>query len=508
MALVLIALTIAYARPDCPPVTDSDILNVLQREYALATVIAKTPEPKSGCPLSERVPGRYAVGFEPARQEVAVAWIAEKGGKVLRVDSVLGFAVAYFGDSLSPEEELSGEWRCLGLRYLEPDYQVWVTRIPNDPYFLTYQWDKYVMYADRAWDLATGGQVKLAIVDNGVDYLHPDLAANFDPANRGYDFVRGDNDPRPDNASVPEAFHGTHVAGIAAAAIDNSLGVAGWAQVQLLAVRCLNDSGQGNTTDVASGIRWAVDQGARVVNLSLGATYSPQPLTEACNYAVQQGALLVAASGNDGLGSINYPAALEACVAVGALSTDSRLASFSNYGHEQEVVAPGVDILSTGLNGTYLKADGTSMAAPQVAGVAALVLAHSPGLSLPRLRAILTAAAVDLGQLGRDNRYGYGLLNAWRALELSRRLESDGCSPAVTSERGQWLIVSRGRARTLAAAFDCPVEVLDCAGRTVATIGSGSGRDDNFLASLPSGVLYFRSGSGAGFRTGRILVIP
>lgn len=510
MTVLLIVLTVTYFRPDCPPVTDADILRVLQRETELVTVSSSAPEAGPRCPRQKRTPGRYTVGFVPDRVEAAARWIAGQGGELLRVDSVLGFAVAHFEEGADVEEHLSEEWRRAGLCYVEPDCQVRITRVPNDPYYLARQWDKYVMYADRAWDLTTGGSVKLAIVDNGVDYLHPDLAPNFDASNPGYDFVRRDGDPRPDNPTVAEAFHGTHVAGIAAAAIDNGLGVAGWAQSRLLAVRCLNDSGQGNTSDVASGIRWAVDQGARIVNLSLGAAYSPQPLTAACTYAAQQGVLLVAASGNDGSGSINYPAALNDCIAVGAVSTDSRLAIFSNYGQEQEVVAPGVEIVSTALNGSYLQADGTSMAAPQVSGVAALVLALAPSLTLSRLRSILDVAAVDMGVLGWDSRYGYGLLNARRALELAQALNSGSSNWRSSSSQEYWLVVSRSAGQRYCRLPDRAgrVAVFDGAGRTVVEPRPAACLKGEVLSRLPAGIFFVRLWSGAETQTGRMMVIP
>jgi subtilisin family serine protease len=153
--------------------------------------------------------------------------------------------------------------------------------------------------------------------------------------------------------------------------------------------------------------------------MSLTSASSSTPMEEACQYAAQAGVLLVAASGNDGQQAIGYPAALSQCIAVGASSTDSRLAYFSNYGPEQEVVAPGVTILSCAPGGTYVQADGTSMAAPQVCGVAALVLAKDYGLSAAEVRAILDASAIDMGVAGRDMQYGYGLVNAKRAVDLA-----------------------------------------------------------------------------------------
>ena len=197
------------------------------------------------------------------------------------------------------------------------------------------------------------------------------------------------------------------------------MGIAGWSLVQLLAVRVLNDTGSGTTDVVASGIRWAADNGARIINMSLTSSSNSTPMEQACAYAAQAGVVVVAASGNDGQQAIGFPAALGQCIAVGATSTDSRLATFSNYGPEQEVVAPGTTILSCVPGGAYGQADGTSMAAPQVAGVAALVLAGNWGLSAAEVRAVLDASAIDMGVAGRDIQYGYGLVNAKRAVDLA-----------------------------------------------------------------------------------------
>lgn len=328
-----------------------------------------------------------------------------------------------------------------GIRYVEPDYPVRILNIPNDPQFLLRQWDKWIMYADLAWDVVTGGTLKVAVVDNGVDYTHPDLAANFRTGELGYDFLNNDNDPKPDNPGIENAFHGTHVAGIIAAVRDNLIGVAGWAQIQLLAVRVLNDSGSGNLSDVARGIRWAVDNGARIINMSLGGDAASTVLIEACQYAASRGVLLIAASGNDGRSTITYPARLSECVAVGATNENSELAWFSNYGPEQELVAPGTSIFSTTLGGSYDEASGTSMAAPEVSGVAALILALDPALSANDVRSILAASAIDMGSAGRDSRFGYGLVNAWRAVQLTQTLiRQTARTKSVYPEKPAWLL--------------------------------------------------------------------
>jgi subtilisin family serine protease len=214
-------------------------------------------------------------------------------------------------------------------------------------------------------------------------------------------------------------------------------------------------------------------------------------MEEACQYAAQAGVLLVAASGNDGQQAIGFPAALSECIAVGASSPDSRLASFSNFGPEQEVVAPGVSILSCVPGGQYGQADGTSMASPQVCGVAALVLAKNYGLSAPEVRAILDASAIDMGLPGRDMQYGYGLVNAKRAVDLAaayaasrapytvRGLSPNGDCPQVSGA----LIVRRGAGLP---SWIGHADVFDGSGRLVQTGKLG----------LRSGTYFVRESGG------------
>ncbi len=425
---LIVALIALWPRPDAPAVGQRELL--MCREQEALFVSAPSGEVSSfGCSgpwlSADRVPGRYVVGFESGGAGAAGYWVGQEGGSVLRVDESGDFLVAGFAPAVDDQVLSVSAARVSVIRYFEPDLRVRAARIPNDPYFLSHQWDKWVMYADQAWDLAGAGRVKVGIVDNGVDYSHPDLAANFVPGEPGYDFVNNDNDPRPDNPGISNAFHGTHVSGIAAAVVDNGVGIAGWAGAQLLAVRVLDDSGNGNTSDLATGIRWAADRGCRVINMSLGSSSAPTPLVEACRYAAARNALLVAASGNEGNASVNYPAALAECIAVGSLSPDSRISTFSNRGPEQELIAPGEDIPSAVPGGSYALAGGTSMASPQVAGVAALVLSLDTTMTTARLRAVLAAAAIDMGSAGRDQTFGFGLLNARRALELARALLRD-----------------------------------------------------------------------------------
>uniref|UniRef100_A0A7C4GFN9 Peptidase S8/S53 domain-containing protein n=1 Tax=candidate division WOR-3 bacterium TaxID=2052148 RepID=A0A7C4GFN9_UNCW3 len=165
---------------------------------------------------------------------------------------------------------------------------------------------------------------------------------------------------------------------------------------------------------------------------------------------------------------MNYPAALAECVCVGAIDTASKLAWFSNYGTAQELVAPGVDVFATGTGGTYVSANGTSMATPQVSGVAALILGVDGSLSASRVRAILAVSAIDMGRPGRDATYGYGLVNAWRALAMAR---------AVTAsvQPADGMRICRGR--VLIPAGVRSAVVCDATGRRIANPLSGATRE-------------------------------
>jgi len=307
-----------------------------------------------------------------------------------------------------------------GVEYAEPDLKAHILYEPNDPYYDYYQWGPQFIKADSAWDIEKGSMsVTLTVIDQGVMYDHPDLQDRF-VGNNGYDFVDDDNDPYPDDLYNED--HGTHVAGIAAATMDNSEGIAGIAQVRIVSLRALDESGSGSYSDIADAIYYAGDSLYDVVNMSLGGPVGGYTLENACDYAWNRGCLLVAASGNDGADSISFPARYSSVIAVGALDPDSSLADYSNYGPEQELTAPGTDILSAVpyLSWTFYDyydyMSGTSMASPHVAGVAALVKSHYPNWTNQQIRNILIQTAMDLGASGWDKYYGYGCVDAYRAL--------------------------------------------------------------------------------------------
>ncbi len=356
---------------------------------------------------------RYIIGLKQAEvssmAKCADLILSKAGvnGKIVCVCDKLKFVVIETNESIDSLKEKLGNL----VKYVEPDYIAKAYYIPNDPYF-KYQWNLRNINVTNAWNISLGNKsIIVAIIDTGVDYNHPDLKNNYVPL--GYDWVNDDNDPMDDNG------HGTHCAGIVAAVINNGIGIAGIANVKIMAEKVLNEYGWGYYSDVARGIVHAVDSGAKIISMSLGGNESSITLENACLYAWSKGALLVAASGNDGANHISYPAAYDTVIAVGSINESNKLSYFSNYGNEQELVAPGEHVLSTyyynGIH-TYIFASGTSMATPHVAGVAALAWATHPTLNNQQIRDLLRATAIDLGAPGWDKYYGYGKVDAYRAV--------------------------------------------------------------------------------------------
>ncbi|MDP3880361.1 MAG: S8 family serine peptidase [Dehalococcoidales bacterium] len=264
----------------------------------------------------------------------------------------------------------------------------------------------------------TGAGVKVAIIDSGIDYTHPDLNANY---TGGYDFVNSDNDPRDDYG------HGTHVAGTVAA-LKNSTGVVGVApEASTYGLKVLSASGSGSYDDVIAALEWAVANGIQVTNNSYGSSGNPGTLVKAAfDNSYNAGVLHVAAAGNNGnaggkADNVGYPARWASVIAVAATDQSDKRASFSSTGPDLELAAPGVKINSTKLGGGYIEYNGTSMASPHVAGAAALIIAsgiadtNGNGLINDEVRLRLQQTADDLGPAGKDSHYGYGLVNAANA---------------------------------------------------------------------------------------------
>ena len=334
------------------------------------------------------VPGEILVKFEPGAsgREVAEAH-RQNGGQVEETIRGLGVQVVSVRSG-QERAKVDAYNRNPNVKYAELNGIATVSRDPDDPYDNTdwyasskhgnvqqWAWGKIKAYG--AWDKTTGSSsVKVAVVDTGIDSSHPDLPA-----------VVLHKDYYTTNNAEDDNGHGTHVAGTIGASTNNTTGVAGsnWG-VELMAVKALNKNGSGSYANIADGIIWAANNGAKVINLSLGGTYDSTTLRNAVDAAWNKGAVLACAAGNSGSTRRNYPGAYTNCIAVGATNETDQKASFSNYSKKWvDIGAPGVHILSTmpnspvtlttssGYYENYDSLNGTSMATPHVAGVAGLV---------------------------------------------------------------------------------------------------------------------------------------
>ena len=288
----------------------------------------------------------------------------------------------------------------------------------------SYQYGNALIRSEAARASVDGplSSVVVAVVDTGVA-RHPELTAALLPG-------RNFSDSGLATDSTDRAGHGTHVAGTIAA--DAGTTVEGIAHgSRILPVKVLGDDGGGWTHWVANGIIWAADNGADVINLSLGGPSSSSLLTQAVDHARAKGVTVIAAAGNENTSAPAYPAAVPGVIGVSAVDAAKKRASFSNYGGYVDIAGPGVGILSTVLLGDWDSYSGTSMAAPHVAGVAALVEAAAPDLTPAQVERVLAGSTTDLGATGRDPLFGHGLVDAVRAVEAANTLADTGVAPVL-----------------------------------------------------------------------------
>ncbi len=345
------------------------------------------------------------------------------------------------------------------VEYAHPDFEVSADFVPNDLFFSSAGtwgqsypdlWGLHTTQAELAWDTSIGTGAIVAVIDTGVDPAHPDVSANMwtnlgeidgngldDDGNgfvddvQGWDFNEGDAEPDDEHG------HGTHVAGTAAGVGDNGLGVVGMAWgARVMPVKGLSDFGSGSEADLAEAIVYAAENGADVLNNSWGGNHAPgQVMLDAVATATSLGAVVVASSGNNG-GSVDAhsPSSIAEVIAVGASDPDGGIAGFSNFGQALSVAAPGVDVLSLlgpastrlesrpKVGDDYVRLSGTSMAAPHVSGLAAVILAAMPGLTTEQVRWQLEMNADQPGYVGWESRpwnpfYGFGRINAARSFD-------------------------------------------------------------------------------------------
>lgn len=354
------------------------------------------------------------------------------------------------------------------VEYAEPDYIAKVQIVPNDPYYPDL-WGHHKIHTQEAWETVLGegklpGEgIVVAVIDTGLDYNHPDIWKNvwvnpnavndingdgivdLDDADInhdymidsgemkdnmiGSDFISNDNDPKDDHG------HGTHVSGTIAAVGNNGIGIIGIAYgAKILAIKGLDRYGNGNTSGLSKAVRYAADMGADVLNNSWGGFGLSKALTDAFHYANDLDVVAIAAAGNSN-GDVAYfgPASIDTVISVAATDPSDQKAWFSNYGARMDIAAPGVDVLSlraqdtsmgSTLNAQYTRANGTSMACPHAAGLAALVLSRHPEFKPRQMRNALRTSGDDLGESGWDIYFGYGRINAEKAVQINQA--SDG----------------------------------------------------------------------------------
>ena len=341
------------------------------------------------------------------------------------------------------------------IEYAEPNYIFSTQLVPNDQYYLDhypdnignrdpnwnppydYQWNLKNINADNAWSETTGTtDITVAIIDTGVDCTHDELVGQ---CSSGYDFINNDADPVDDHG------HGTHVAGIIGSLSNNSEGIAGidW-HVNILPIKGLDTIGIGTNDSLSNSIVYASNQGANVINMSWAAITSRMPLSlkDAVDYAYSMGVVLVAAAGNsnDDVANGYWPANYQSVISVSATDEKNEIASYSNYG-KIDIAAPGgnasyniislnahdpnnpssyMNLGGSPISNKYLRLSGTSMAAPHVSALAALILSKNPTWSNEEISSLIEYTAKDLGELGKDNEFGYGIIDAGYALSLDR----------------------------------------------------------------------------------------
>jgi subtilisin family serine protease len=393
------------------------------------------PGPLAG--PSDRILVRFRSEVSP---EYAEGLLGSYRFREVRKIGPIGIFAVRTPENVSVEETLAVLARNPDIERAGPDHRTRLFVTPNDTFFQRYQYNLRNrgtvleisseirpqttagadIKATTAWDETRGDpDVLIAVLDTGVDMTHPELVDKV--VSTGRDFVNDDLDATDDH------WHGTHVAGVAAADTGNGEGIAGVAwDCRILPGKVIDADGSGYYSWLIDGIVWAVDEGAKVINLSLGGDEDDEFLEDACKYAYDRGVVIVAASGNDGA-SVGYPAAFDRYVlAVAATDYNDERASFSNFGPEVDVAAPGVYILGPCPQWyagegylPYLFGSGTSQATPHVAGLAALIMSVKPWLEPDDVMDIVRYTADDVNRSqspGRDDDLGYGRINMERAL--------------------------------------------------------------------------------------------
>ncbi|RYX99829.1 peptidase S8 [bacterium] len=400
---IVLSLSIAYSMTSCseelttPELTPSTITN-----------------------KANAVKGQYVVKFSRVMTTASTLQLAKSvNSQVIKFSTRTNNAVIEFPAGTDSDETIQSLKANSLVEYIEPNYKVTTNYTVSDPRSKDQQ-GLAVANLAKAWDITFGDpKIIIGVIDTGIDLGHPDLKNKLVD---GYNVItQGKTPPRDDNG------HGTHASGIAAADTNNKIGIAGTApNCKIMPIKTLDAKGSGDIYNVALGVIWAVDHGARVLNMSLGGPQN-ETLKKAIEYALAKNVVVVTAMGNDGKNVKAYPAALPGVISVGSVDFSRSRSDFSNYGDWISVTAPGSQIMSTmptykttmtefEKEEGYDYLDGTSMACPIVAGIAALVLSRNPDYTPAEVKERIQSTATDTGKKGFDNEYGYGIVNAAKAV--------------------------------------------------------------------------------------------
>lgn len=428
---------------------------------------------------------------------------AVKGASVLREHAKSSVSTV----KLPPGTDLQAAIKKLkadpNVEYVEPNYRRNSFFVPNDPN-LNLQWHIDKVHAKEAWDISKGNsQIVVAVIDTGVDYGHPDLQDKLDtPYNSMINSTS--------TADVTDDVgHGTIVTGIVAGAMNNGIGIAGvGGNISVMPVKAGDFTGFYDS-DIANGIYWAVDNGARVINMSLGGLDYSHTLEAAVNYAVARNVVVIAAAGNNNNSELMYPAAFPGVIGVAATTQIDKRAEFSNYGFYIDVSAPGVDIFSTtprsgffDYTTNYDKASGTSMASPIVAGLAGLVLSVSPSLSSNDVTNAIIDGTDDLGPQGWDEATGWGRVDAARTLSLL----IDSVPPTVISVDPANLSSDISISKTITVKYS--EDILAGSNFSGIMLRDGGSNPVEVNSSITQNTLEIKPANPLSFNMGYFLTVP